>query len=139
MLAHGAWADASIWSKVVFPLRKQGLNVMAVQLPLTTLRDDVAALQRSLTRITGPTILVGHSYTGAVVTEAATGNKLVKALVYVSAMAPDQGESAGGLFYREPPPSQGQRSSRISTASFGCRSKIFGLEWRPTQHQTRSR
>lgn len=109
VLAHGAWADASIWSKIIFPLRRQSLNVMAVQLPLTTLQDDVAMLQRSLARISGPTVLVGHSYTGAVITEAATGNNLIKALVYVSAMAPDQGESAGGLFNREPAPFQGPK------------------------------
>lgn len=109
VLAHGAWADASIWSKVIFPLRSQSLNVMAVQLPLTTLQDDVAVLRRSLARISGATVLVGHSYTGAVITEAATDNDLIKALVYVSAMAPEQGESAVGLFYREPPPSQGPK------------------------------
>ena len=94
VLAHGAWADASIWSKVIFPLRSQGLNVMVVQLPLTTLQDDVAVLQRSLARISGATVLVGHFYTGAVITEAATGNDLIKALVYVSAMAPEQGAIA---------------------------------------------
>ena len=67
VLVHGAWADGSCWSNVILPLRKQGLQVTAAPIPLTSLSDDAAALRRVIDRTTGPVILVGHAYSGAVI------------------------------------------------------------------------
>jgi pimeloyl-ACP methyl ester carboxylesterase len=96
LLIHGAWADGSSWSKVIPLLEAKGLQVVAVQIPLTSLADDVAATQRAIALADGPVMLVGHSYGGAVITQAGNDPK-VAALVYVSAVAPDNGESALGL------------------------------------------
>ena len=101
VLAHGAWADGSSWARVIAALKSQRVNVVAAPLPLTSLADDVAALDRSIARLEGPVILVGHAYAGAVI--AGTKSKNVKALVYVSALAPDEGETVGDVFYRTPP------------------------------------
>jgi pimeloyl-ACP methyl ester carboxylesterase len=83
MLVHGAWADGSSWSKIIRPLAAQGLEVSAPPLPLTSFQDDVAALDRTLERATGPVVLVGHAYAGAII--AATRSEKVKALVYAAA------------------------------------------------------
>ncbi|HSY36592.1 MAG TPA: alpha/beta hydrolase [Acidobacteriaceae bacterium] len=96
LLIHGAWADGSSWSKVIPLLEAKGLHVVAVQIPLTSFADDVAATQRAIALEDGPVLLVGHSYGGAVITEAGNDPK-VAGLVYVSAVAPDQGESTFGL------------------------------------------
>lgn len=96
LLVHGAWADGSSWAKVIPLLEAKGLHVVAVQIPLTSLADDVAATQRAIALEDGPILLVGHSYAGAVITEAGNDPK-VAGLVYVSAVAPDQEESAFGL------------------------------------------
>jgi pimeloyl-ACP methyl ester carboxylesterase len=96
VLVHGAWADGSAWSRVIPILRKHELRVTAVQLPLTSLQDDVKSVERALAQLEGPTILVGHSYGGVVITEAGNDPKVV-GLVYVAAFAPDAGESAGSL------------------------------------------
>lgn len=93
VLVHGAWADGSSWSKVIPLLQKQGLNVVAAQLPLTSLDDDVAVVRRLLSMQSGPTILVGHSYGGMVISGAATDASNVQALVYIAAFALDEGES----------------------------------------------
>lgn len=103
ILVHGAWADGSSWSKVIPLLGAKGLNVIAVQLPLTSLADDAATVKRAIALVDGPVILVGHSYGGAVITEAGNDAK-VKALVYVAAFAPDAGQSAGSLGATMPPP-----------------------------------
>jgi len=95
LLVQGAWADGSSWSKVIPKLEAKGLNVTAVQLPLTSLADDVATVQRALALEDGPVLLVGHSY-GVVITEAGNDHK-VTGLVYVAAFAPDAGESSGSL------------------------------------------
>lgn len=92
LLVHGAWADGSSWNQVITNLNADGYNVTAVQLPLTGLDDDVATLQRALAREPGKTLLVAHSYGGAVITQAGTDPK-VAGLVYVAAYAPDNGES----------------------------------------------
>ena len=97
VLVHAAWADASSWNKVIPPLQRKGMEVVAVQIPLTSLSDDVAAVRRTLKRLNGPVVLVGHSYGGAVITAAASGSPKVKALVYVAAMAPDEDETVGQL------------------------------------------
>jgi pimeloyl-ACP methyl ester carboxylesterase len=98
VLAHGAWADGSSWRKVIAQLDAQGIRAVAAPLPLSSLRDDVAALERTLERIGGPVVLAGHAYAGAVI--GATRADAVKALVYVAALAPDEGETVADVFYR---------------------------------------
>ena len=103
VLAHGAWADGSSWARVVTALKADGVTVLAAPLPLTSLADDVAALNRSLDRTEGPIVLAGHAYAGAVI--ALARPERVKALVYVTALAPDEGEKIADVFYRlEPHP-----------------------------------
>jgi pimeloyl-ACP methyl ester carboxylesterase len=92
VLIHGAFADASSWNKVIPILQSDGYAVTAVQIPLSSLSDDVAATKRVLDAQTGPVVLVGHSWGGAVITVAAASNKNVKSLVYVAAFAPEAGE-----------------------------------------------
>ena len=101
VLAHGAWADGSSWDKVIRGLRAQGLKSVAAPLPLTSLADDVAALERTIDRTAGPVVLVGHGYAGGVIAE--TLSEKVKALVYVAALAPDEGETVADVFYRTEP------------------------------------
>jgi pimeloyl-ACP methyl ester carboxylesterase len=103
VLVHAAWADASSWNKVIPQLQRRGLQAVAVQIPLSSLSDDAATLRRFLNRVSGPVVLVGHSYGGAVITAAASGNPSVKALVYIAAMAPDEGETVGELLHRAAP------------------------------------
>jgi pimeloyl-ACP methyl ester carboxylesterase len=103
VLAHGAWAEGSSWARVIAALKAEAMKVFAAPLPLTSLADDVAALNRSLDRTQGPVVLAGHTYAGAVI--ALARPKRVKALVYVSALAPDEGEKVADVFYRlEPHP-----------------------------------
>src|SRR5262245_16034392 len=103
VLVHGAWADGSSWSKVIGTLAADGIRAVAPPLPLTSFQDDVAALDRALERVPGPVVLAGHAYAGAVI--AAVRSDKVKALVYVAALAPDEGETVADVFYRtEPPP-----------------------------------
>jgi pimeloyl-ACP methyl ester carboxylesterase len=104
VLVHGAWADGSSWAKIIAPLAADGIKVVAAPLPLTSFHDDVAALDRTLERMSGPVVLVGHAYAGAVI--AATRDERVKALVYVAALAPDEGETVADVFYRTDPHAQ---------------------------------
>src|SRR5438034_1370241 len=106
VLIHGAWADGSSWSRVVSLLQTHGYTVYVPPNPLRGLTSDSAYIASFLQTITGPIILVGHSYGGAVITNAATGNPNVKALVYIDAFAPDQGESLASLSSVPPPPGQ---------------------------------
>ena len=101
VLVHGAWADGSSWAKVIAPLAADGFKVTAAPLPLASFQEDVAALERTLERVPGPAVLVGHAYAGAVI--AATRNERVQALVYVAALAPEEGETVAQVFYRTPP------------------------------------
>ncbi len=101
VLVHGAWADGSSWAKVIGKLAAGGIKVVAAPLPLTSFRDDMAALDQTLERVTGPAVLAGHAYAGAVI--AATRSEKVKALVYVAALAPDEGETVADVFYRAEP------------------------------------
>lgn len=103
ILVHAAWADASSWSKVIPSLQRLGLSVRAAQIPLTSLTDDVAALKRLLRQVDGPVLLAGHSYAGAVITAAAANDPNVKALIYIAAIVPDEGETVGDLFHRAEP------------------------------------
>ena len=100
ILVHGAWADGSCWNNVILPLQRHGLKVICAPIPLTSLTDDIAALTRALERTSGPVVLAGHAYAGAVI--GATDEKRVKSLVYVSALAPDEGETVAQVFYRNP-------------------------------------
>src|SRR5215813_7767741 len=101
VLAHGAWADGSSWARVITALKADGVKVLAAPLPLTSLADDVAALSRSVDRTTGAVVVVGHAYAGAVIALARPAR--VKALVYVTALAPDEGETVADVFYRSTP------------------------------------
>ncbi len=112
VLIHGAWADGSSWSGVIKRLQQQGYTVYAPANPLRGLTSDSAYIANFLQSISGPIILVGHSYGGAVITNAATGNPNVKALVYIDAFAPDQGESLASL--SSVPPPLGQSPSCLS-------------------------
>ncbi len=103
LLVHGAWADASSWRKVIPYLHAAGLPVVAVQNPTSSLADDVAATHRALDNVTGPVVLVGHSWGGTVITEAGNDPK-VQALVFVAAFAPDVGESTGDQVAAHPAP-----------------------------------
>lgn len=102
VLVHGAWVDGSSWSKVIGPLRAAGINrVVAAPLPLTSLADDIAAVDRVLERVDGPVVLAGHAYAGAVIAE--TRNPKVAALVYIAGLAPEEGETVGDVFYHSEP------------------------------------
>jgi pimeloyl-ACP methyl ester carboxylesterase len=96
VLVHGAWADASSWSKIIPLLQAKGLHVACVQNPLSSIVDDVAATRRIVNAQDGPVLLVGHSYGGAVITVAGNHAK-VAGLVYVAAFAPDEGETLASL------------------------------------------
>jgi pimeloyl-ACP methyl ester carboxylesterase len=103
VLVHGAYADGSCWNDVIARLQQAGMHVTAVQNPLTSLADDAAATRRVLAQQDGPTILVGHSWAGAVISETGVDPK-VAALVYVAARAPEAGEDYGALAARFPTP-----------------------------------
>jgi len=106
VLVHGAFADGSSWDKVIPILEAKGLHVVAVQNPLSSLKDDVSATQRVIEQQTGPVILVGHSWGGSVITEAGNDPK-VKALVYVAAFAPESGQSVNDMLKDLPAPAWG--------------------------------
>ena len=123
VLVHGLFADGSSWSEVIARLQTAGLNVTAVQNPLTTLPEAVASAQRVLARQDGPTVLAGHSFSGMIVTEAGMHSN-VSALVYVAARAPDAGEDYAALAKTFPtPPASGGivfdgDEGRLSEAAF---------------------
>lgn len=100
ILAHGAWADGTSWSAVIRPLQSMGLPVIAAPLPLTSFMDDVAMLNWTLERTEGPVVLAAHAYAGAVI--SACVSERVKSLVFIAALAPDEGETVGDVFYRLP-------------------------------------
>jgi pimeloyl-ACP methyl ester carboxylesterase len=102
VLVHGGWADASSWNAVTQRLQDDGYTVIAPANPLRGVHTDSAYLSSVLATITGPIVLVGHSYGGVLITNAATGNPNVKALVYVAAFAPDLGETVGQLLAMNP-------------------------------------
>jgi pimeloyl-ACP methyl ester carboxylesterase len=114
VLTHGAWADGSSWTRVMSPLIAAGHRVTAAPLALTSFEADVAAVERTLERVTGPIVLVAHAYAGAVI--AAARNERVAALVYITALAPDEGETVADVFYRAPPH---PRAPQLSPDSHG--------------------
>jgi pimeloyl-ACP methyl ester carboxylesterase len=99
VVVHGAWADGSSWQAILGILEDHGLNVIAAPIPLTSLSDDAAALNRTIARTRGPVIVAGHAYAGAVI--ATANDERVKALVYVAALAPSEGETVAQVFYRD--------------------------------------
>ena len=99
VLVHAAWADGTCWSNIVLPLERCGLKVVCAPIPLASLTNDAAALTWTLERTSGPVVLVGHAYSGAVI--AAVKEDRVKSLVYVAALAPDEGETVAKVFYRD--------------------------------------
>jgi pimeloyl-ACP methyl ester carboxylesterase len=101
VLVHGAWADGSCWQDVILPLRKEGFKVTCAPVPLTSLSDDIAALDRVLERTDGPAVVVGHAYGGAVI--AGPSDDRVRSLVYIAALAPAEGETVADVFYRAAP------------------------------------
>jgi pimeloyl-ACP methyl ester carboxylesterase len=101
ILVHGAWADGSSWGTVINSIAEAGLRVVCAPLPLTTLNDDIAAVKRVVAKSEGPVILVAHAYAGAVI--AGVYDDAVKALVYITALAPDEGETTVEVFTRNPP------------------------------------
>jgi pimeloyl-ACP methyl ester carboxylesterase len=101
VLVHAAWADGTCWSNIVLPLERRGLKVVCAPIPLASLTNDAAALNWTLERTSGPVVLVGHAYSGAVI--AAVKQERVKSLVYVAALAPDEGETVAKVFYRDTP------------------------------------
>ena len=103
VLVHAAWFDGSSWNRVISGLEQRGYRAVAAQLPLTSLTDDIECVRRWLRREIDPLIMVGHSYGGAVVTAAAADDDKVKALVYIAAIVPDQGETVGQIFGRIAP------------------------------------
>ena len=103
VLVHGAWADGSSWSRVIPILQDKGFQVIAAQIPLTSVEDDLAAANRIVADTKGPIVLVGHSWGGMAVTQAGIDPK-VAALVYVSAFAPDVGETGSSLIGAHPTP-----------------------------------
>lgn len=121
VVVHGAWADGSSWAKVIAVLAADGIKVIAAPLPLTSFADDVAALDRTLERATGPVVLAGHAYAGAVI--GATRSEKVKALVYVAALAPDEGETVADVFYRGAPDSKAPKLAP----------DLHGLIWLPDE------
>ena len=125
VLVHGAWADGSSWAKVIAPLASSKVKAIAAPLPLTSFRDDLAALDRTLERVEGPVVLAGHAYAGAVI--GATRSDKVKGLVYVAALAPDEGETVADVFYRGDPHPQAPKLAPdahgliyLSEAAFGA-------------------
>jgi pimeloyl-ACP methyl ester carboxylesterase len=119
VLVHGAWADGSCWSSVILPLRQEGLKVTCAPIPLTSLTEDIKALERALDRTTGPVVLVGHAYAGAVI--AGAKEDRVKSLVYVAALAPAEGETVADVFYRAKPHPQAPH----------LEPDVHGLIWMP--------
>src|SRR5271167_2894724 len=116
ILVHGAWADGSSWAKVISRLQQKGVETLAVQNPLTSLNEDVAAVNRAIASANGPVVLAGHSWGGAVISQAG-GDPKVKALVYVAAFAPDVGLSVNDLG-KSAPPTPGLKEVVTSPSGF---------------------
>jgi pimeloyl-ACP methyl ester carboxylesterase len=114
ILVHGAWADGSCWRNVILPLQRHGLHVICAPIPMTSLTNDATALSQVLERASSPVVLVGHAYSGAVI--AAVRDDRVKSLVYIAALAPDEGETVAQVFYRDPKPPE---SPKLAPDSHG--------------------
>jgi pimeloyl-ACP methyl ester carboxylesterase len=102
ILVHGAWADGSNWRKVIAELKPQGFEIVAAQIPLTSFQDDVDTVVRLTARQQKPVVMVGHSYSGAVITAVASRTEGTKALVYITAYAPREDETIGAIRQKDP-------------------------------------
>ena len=129
VLAHGAWADGSSWAKVIAALAPRGVRALAAPLPLTSFGDDVAALDRTIERVSGPVVLVGHAYAGAVI--GATRDEKVRSLVYVAALAPDEGETVADVFHRAEPHPQAPKLAPDSHGLIYLPDESFALAFAP--------
>jgi pimeloyl-ACP methyl ester carboxylesterase len=118
VLVHGAWADGSCWSDVIERLQADGYKVTAPQIPETSLADDAAKVRRVLSRQDGPTLLVGHSYGGQVITSLGPGAPNVVGLVYIAGFGLDEGESIGALL-QQGPPTPGTANIDVDSEGFG--------------------
>src|SRR6204780_4519736 len=121
ILVHGAWADGSCWRNVILPLEQRGLNVICAPIPMTSLTTEATALSQVLERTSGPLVLVGHAYSGAVI--AAVREDRIKSLVYIAALAPDEGETVARVFYLNPNSPEAPKMSPDS----------HGLIWMPDE------
>ena len=139
VLVHGAWADGSCWSDVIERLQADGYKVTAPQLPETSLADDVARVRHVLTRQSGPTVLVGHSYGGQVITSLGTDAPNVVGLVYIAGFGLDEGESIGALLQQGPPTPRSRTSMSTRRASHGSRRTISTVTSPPISTRSRRR
>jgi pimeloyl-ACP methyl ester carboxylesterase len=133
VLVHGAWADGSCWSKVIRTLQSRGLKVMAAPIPLTSLSDDIAALDRALEQTEGPVVLVAHAYAGAVI--SGTRNNRIRGLCFVAGLAPAEGETVAQVFYREPSHPQAPKLSPDAHGFIWMPDESFGSAF--SQNATR--
>jgi pimeloyl-ACP methyl ester carboxylesterase len=129
VLTHGAWADGSSWARVIASLKAKGAKVSAAPLPMTSLADDVAALNRSLDRTAGPIVLAGHAYAGAVI--ALARPECLNALVYIAALAPDEGEKVTDVFYRLEPHPQAPKLAPDSNGLIWLPEEAFATAFAP--------
>jgi pimeloyl-ACP methyl ester carboxylesterase len=127
VLVHGAWADGSGWAGVIAPLQSKGIKTIAAPIPLTSLSDDIAALDRTLERTDGPIVLVAHAYAGAVI--AASTNERVRSLVFISALTPDEGETVADVFYRDKPSPEAPKLAPDSHGFLWLPNDQFGPAW----------
>lgn len=132
VLVHGAWADESSWDDVTILLRNKGIKTVTTSLPLSSLADDTAAVDRTLAQIDGPAVLVGHAYAGAVI--ASTQSPKVRALVYIAALAPDQGETVAEVFNRYEHDDKAPKLAPDSDGWIRLPSEAFGTAF--AQHAT---
>jgi pimeloyl-ACP methyl ester carboxylesterase len=132
VLVHGAWADETSWSKVVRQLHTKGIKAVTTRLPLSSLADDTAALNKALEQVDGPVVLVGHAYAGAVI--ASTQSAKVKALVYIAALAPDQGETVADVFYRNEHDDKAPKLAPDDNGLIWLPTEAFGIAF--AQHAT---
>jgi pimeloyl-ACP methyl ester carboxylesterase len=132
VLVHGAWADETSWSKVVRQLHTKGIKAVTTRLPLSSLADDTAALNKALEQVDGPVVLVGHAYAGAVI--ASTQSAKVKALVYIAALAPDQGETVADVFYRNEHDDKAPKLAPDDNCLIWLPTEAFGIAF--AQHAT---
>jgi len=121
ILVHGAWADGSCWNEIILRLSHKGYRATAAQLPLTTLSDDIAAVERSAARTSGPFVLVSHAYAGAPI--SGVRNARLKSLVFINSLTPDERETVAGMFYRLEPHPLGPKLAPDSN----------GLIWMPEE------
>jgi pimeloyl-ACP methyl ester carboxylesterase len=135
LLVHGAWADGSSWNDIIGPLQSKGLNVMAAPIPLTSLSDDVAALDHAMERTDGPVVLAAHAYAGAVI--AASTNERVQSLVFIAALAPDEGETVAEVFYRDKPHPQAPQLAPDAHGFIWMPKEAFGAAF--SQHASPER